>query len=128
MHAEPGVRERQLRDLVTVRGDGYTMGVNQTRLAPIIAGPGKKFDDGAPNLDTTGWSLDKLIFAAWWIHIGHDRDNDALGVAQSWDDETVAYLQGLVDDYDYPLSTVEEAHIDEYEAFIADADQPAEDD
>lgn len=128
MHAEPGVRERQLRDLVAVRGDGYTMAVNQTRLAPIIAGPGKKFDEGAPDLDTTGWSLDKLIFAAWWIHVGSDRDHDTLGVVQSWDDTTAAYLVTLELDYDYPLSTVEETLLKEYEAFMADANQHAEDD
>lgn len=128
MHAEPGVRERQLRDLIGVEGYGYSMAVDRTRLAPIVVDPDAKAEADDPALDPAGWSLDRLIFAAWWIHIGHDRDHDALGVVQSWDDETVAYLQGLVDDYDYPLSTVEEAHIDEYEAFMADADQPAEDD
>ena len=128
MHAEPGVRERQLRDLVAEEPDGYRMASNRQRLAPIVAGPDAELAADDPDLDPAGWSLDRLIFAAWWIHIGHDRDHEALAIPESWDEGTVAYLQALVDDYDYPLSTVEEAHIDEYEAFMADADQPAEDD
>ena len=128
MRAEPGVRERQLRELVAEDPDGYRMASNRQRLAPIIAGPDAELAADDPALDPAGWSLDRLIFAAWWIHIGHDRDHDALAIPESWDEGTVAYLQGLVDDYDYPLSTVEEAHIDEHEAFTADADQPAEDD
>lgn len=128
MHAGPGVRERQLHDLVNVEGGGYTMASNRQCLAPIVAGPDAEFAANDPALDPAGWSLDRLIFAAWWIHIGHDRDHEALAIPESWDEGTVAYLQGLVDDYDYPLSTVEEAHIDEYEAFMAADDQPAEDD
>uniref|UniRef100_UPI000496704E hypothetical protein n=1 Tax=Dietzia alimentaria TaxID=665550 RepID=UPI000496704E len=116
--------------LITVEGDGYTLASNRQRLAPIVAGPDAKLAADDRALDPAGWSLDRLIFAAWWVHVGSDRDHEALAIPESWDGTTAAHLVTLELDYDYPLSAVEEALLREYNAFQegSDDDQPAEDD
>lgn len=122
MHAGPGVHTDLLRDLVTVQGVGFGNSPDITRLSPIVGGPGAQFDAGDPELDPAGWTQDRLIFAAWWIHIGYDRDRVAAAHMNAWDDETVTYLESLIIDYDYPLSDVERQMIDAYTQLHTDPD------
>lgn len=121
MHAGPGVRDAQLRDLVSDTG-GYSSVPDAADLSPIIGGPGAGVDADSPELDPAGWSQDRLIFAAWWIHFAQERDHEATGPAQWWDDDTVAYLHRLADDYDYPLSDVETGLINTYLEYHSDPD------
>lgn len=123
MRADSGVIESQLRAVVSLESGGYRMQPDLDELHPIVAGPDASRSSSDQDMDPARWSLDKLAFATWWLQVGHEQDRAATrDPAFGWDDETVEFLETLVADYDYPLSTVETELIAHFHAVMAERD------
>ncbi|MFN3600531.1 MAG: ParB/RepB/Spo0J family partition protein [Dietzia sp.] len=115
-----GTQEQQLRDLIQVRKTSYET-ISVERLAPIVAGPDGALDVDDPELNPAGWPVEKMLFAAWWIHVGWGLDDVASRHPRGWNRDTVGFLENLAISYDYPLSEVEEADLARYAEIAAAA-------